>query len=173
MQPRPRQVVNCPHCAAVNPSHESLCRACARELTVYIGPAERLPHRFGVGSLMMLVASVGVGLGFLRAAPVVGAVILLVVPPALVRTMAAVSQRAGDGRPMTGDESMSTVFQSLGRMLAVVVASFLAFVLVAMPAGSMAMGTGRSGMMIAVGAAVTAGGVAGWLLLRRLWPYAG
>jgi hypothetical protein len=87
--------------------------------------------------------------------------------------MAAVSQREGDGRPMTRDERMATFFRSIGLVLGVVVASFLAFAIVMMPAGSMAMGAGRRGMSIALGAAVMAGGVVAWLLLRRLWPYRG
>jgi hypothetical protein len=173
MLPRPRQVVNGPHCAAINPSHETLCRACAKDLTVYIGPAERLPRRFGVGALMLLVASVGVGLGLFRALPLMGAVVLLLIPPALIRTMAAASQRAGDGRPMGGDERMTIFFNSLGVTLGVMVCSLLAFAIVMMPAGSMAMGTGRRGMAIALGVAGTAGGSVGWLLLRRLWPYKG
>ncbi|HEY2154691.1 MAG TPA: hypothetical protein VGH33_03610 [Isosphaeraceae bacterium] len=173
MQPRPRQVVNCPHCAAVNPSHEVLCRACAKDLTVYIGPAERLPHRFGVGSLMLLVGSVGVGLGLFRALPVLGAGVLLLIPPALIRTMAAVSQRAGDGRPMGGDERMVTFFHSIGVTLGLLVCSLLTFAIVMMPAASLTAGAGHRGMVITLGLAGTAAGFVGWLLLRRLWPYKG
>ncbi len=146
---------------------------CAKGLTVYIGPAERLPHRFGVGSLMLLVASVGVGLGLFRALPLLGAVVLLLIPPALVRTMAATSQREGDGRPMSRDERMATFFSSLGITLGVLVCSLLAFAIVMMPAGSIAMGSGRRGMTIALGVAVTVGGSVGCLLLRKLWPYKG
>ncbi len=173
MQPRPRQVVNCPHCSAVNPSQESLCRACSRDLTVYIGPAERLPRRFGVGSLMILVACVGIGLGFFRAVPLLGGAILVLVPAALVRTMAAMSQRAGDGRPMSGDERVSTFFNSIGVMLAVAIAAFIGFGLVMVLVGTAAANAAGMGMRVPIGIAGTVGLVAGGLLMRRLWPYKG
>jgi hypothetical protein len=173
MQPRPRQVVNCPHCGAVNPAHAARCEACTKGLVVYIGPAQRLPRRFGLGSLMVLVASVAVGLSLIRPAPPLGVLVLALVPPALVRTMAAMSQRAGDERPMSTDERVSTFFASLGVMLGVLVGTTLAFAVVAMPAGALAMGGGGTSQMVAVAlSACAAVGVASWLL-RKLWPYRG
>jgi hypothetical protein len=122
---------------------------------------------------MALVASVGVGLGIFRAVPMLGTLILVLIPPAFVRTMAASSQRAADDRPMSKDEWMATFASSVGVMLAVLALAVLAFVIVAMPAGSMAMGSGRLGMRIAFSLAGLAGvAVAVWVL-RKLWPYKG
>ena len=166
-------VVNCPHCWAANPAREAHCASCSKELTLYIGPAHNLPRRYGLGSLMILVASVALGLGALRGVPVLGVLILVLVPASLVRMMAIVAQRDVDGRPMNTDESMGVFFGSIGVMMAVILASFLAFAIVCMPAGSMAMGAGGYGMPVALslaGAAALA--VAVWVL-RKLWPYKG
>jgi hypothetical protein len=122
---------------------------------------------------MALVASIGVGLGAFRAMPALGVLILLLIPAAIVRVMAAGSQRASDGRPMSQDEWMATFVNSIGVVLAVLVLSILAFAVVAMPVGSMAIGSGRMGMLIAIGLSGSVGiAVAVWLL-RKLWPYKG
>ena len=173
MQTRPRTVVHCPHCGAANPATASRCEACSRGLIVYIGPAQRLPRRFGLGSLMALVASIGVGLGLFRAVPLLGAMILVLIPAALVRAMAASSQRSADERPMSADEWTATFVNSIGVTLAVLVSAILAFVIVAMPAGSMAMGGGRYAMPIALSLACLAGAATGLWVLRKLWPYKG
>jgi hypothetical protein len=170
---RPRQVVNCPHCGAVNPAYASTCEACSRGLVVYIGPAQTIPRRFGLGSIMVLVASVAFGLGLLRAAPPLGVVVLLLVPAALVRTVAAMSQRASDERPMTADERASTFAASLGVVLAVIAASALALAIVGMPAASMAMSAGPTGRVVAFSLAGLSGLGAGYWVLRKLWPYRG
>ncbi len=173
MMPRRREVVNCPHCGAENPSTEGRCGACSKGLIVYIGPAQQLPKRFGVGSLMVLVASIALGLSALRGAPLLGVLILILVPPSVVRTVAVISQRSADERPMVLDETMGVFFGSIGVMMAVLLASFLAFAIVCMPAGSMAMGAGGYGMPVALSVAGAAAlGMAIWVL-RKLWPYKG
>lgn len=166
-------VVNCPHCGAENPAREAHCRSCSKGLTIYIGPAHNLPRRYGLGSLMLLVASVALGLGALRGVPVLGALILVLIPASVVRTMAIVAQRDVDGRPMNVEERTGVFFGSIGVMIAVLLASFLAFAIVCMPAGSMAMGAGGYGMSLALALAGAAGlAVAVWVL-RKLWPYKG
>lgn len=173
MQPRRREVVNCPHCGAENPSVEARCASCSKGLTIYIGPTQGLPRRFGVGSLMLLVATVALGLSALRGAPMLGVLILVLIPPALVRTMAVVSQRATDERPMILDETMGVFFGSIGVMMAVLLASFLAFAIVCMPVGSMTMGSGVYGMTLALSLAGAAALAAAVWVLRKLWPYKG
>jgi hypothetical protein len=173
IQSRRREFVNCPHCGAVNSSTESRCESCSKALTIYIGPSEGLPRRFGVGSLMLLVASVALGLAALRGAPMLGVLVLFLIPPALVRTMAVVSQRTTDERPMLLDETMGVFFASIGVMMAVLLSSFLAFAIVCMPVGSMTMGAGTYGMILAVSLSGTVAlGAAIWVL-RKLWPYKG
>jgi hypothetical protein len=173
IQSRRREFVNCPHCGAVNPSSEARCESCSKGLTIYIGPSQGLPRRFGVGSLMLLVAAVALGLAALRGAPLLGVLILILIPPALVRTMAVVSQRTTDERPMLLDEKMSVFFGSIGVMMAVLLASFLAFAIVCMPVGSMAMSGGGDGMAVAVSLAGAAALAAAVWVVRKLWPYKG
>lgn len=171
--PRRLDVVNCPHCGAENPSSESRCVACSKGLVVYIGPAQRLPHRFGLGSLMVLVATVALGLSALRGAPVLGVLILVLMPPALVRTMTVISQRDADERAMTFDDKMAVFLGSIGVMLAVLLSAFLAFAIVCMPVGSMAVSAGGYGMPLALAISGAAGlAVAVWVL-RKLWPHKG
>lgn len=166
-------VVNCPHCGAENPAREAVCSACSKGLTLYIGPTQNLPRRFGLGSLMVLVATVALGLGALRGVPLLGVLILVLIPPALVRTMAVTSQREADERPMTVDERMGVFFGSIGVILATVLSAFLAFAVVCVPAGSMMMGAGGQWMPIALALAGAAAVGAAWWVLRKLWPYRG
>jgi hypothetical protein len=166
-------VVNCPHCGAENPAREAYCCQCSKGLTLYIGPAQHLPRRFGVGSLMVLVASIAVGLGALRGAPLLGVLILLLIPPAVIRTTAVTSQRTADERPMSVDERMGVFFGSIGVILATLLSGFLAFAIVCIPVGSMTMGGGSYGMAVAVSLAGLAALAAGIWVLRKLWPYKG
>ena len=103
-----------------------------------------------------------------------GVLILVLIPPATRpddgRHLPA---EASDERPMVFDETMGVFFGSIGVMMAVILASFLAFAIVCMPVGSMSMGGGNAGMTLAVslgGAAALAAAV--WVL-RKLWPYKG
>ena len=173
IQSRRREFVNCPHCGAVNLSTESRCESCSKGLTIYIGPSQGLPRRFGVGSLMLLVAAIALGCAALRGAPLFGVLILILIPPALVRTMAVVSQRTTDERPMLLDETMGVFFGSIGVMMAVLLASFIAFAIVCMPVGSMTMNAGVYGMALALALSGTVALAVAVLVLRKLWPYKG
>jgi hypothetical protein len=175
MGPRRFNQVNCPHCGAVNPSFESTCSACSRGLLVYIGPARALPRRVGIGAIMALVAVVAVGLAMIRPAPVLGVAWLVLVPTAVVRSVAAASQRAEDGRPMGLDERTWAFASSFGVMLAAAIAGGLTFMVVCAFVTPIAVPFGAAGRpgVFAVGVSI-AGGIGAFVayrVLARLWPY--
>jgi hypothetical protein len=147
------------------------CRSCSKPLTLYIGPAEALPRRFGLGPLMVLVAVVALGLGVLRYVPVLGVTILVLLVPAVVRTTAFVSQRESDLRPISLDEKMMAFFGSVGVMMLVLVAASLTFAIIFALVAAMTLGTGPYAVPVA---GAFSGSVAislTFVLLRKLWPY--
>ena len=163
--------VNCPHCGDENDASATTCGSCSRGLTVYIGPAHNLPRRFGLGPLMILVAVFAIGLGVLREMPGLGVAMLILLPPAVVRTAAFVTQRAEDGRPMLAGDKAYTFIASIGIMMVVILSGVSCFGLVCIPLGMMGTIGGGSGMILA---ASVAGGIAlyvAYRVLRRLWPY--
>jgi hypothetical protein len=170
MQHRRRQIVNCPHCGVENPSAEVSCRSCSRGLVLYIGPAHNLPRRFGLGALMVLVAAVAPGLGLLRDAPVLGVLILLVLPAAVIRTTAAISQSAADLRPLNFDQKVQIFFGSIGVMIGVLSSTILVFFAACIPAGAL---IGFQGLRYAIGLGGVAAIYVAYKMLRHLWPYRG
>jgi hypothetical protein len=170
MQTRRRQTVNCPHCGVDNPASEDACRSCSRSLLIYIGPAHNIPRRFGLGSLMLLVAVVAPGLALLRVEPLLGALILLLLPAAAIRTTAVISQSAYDLRPLRFEQKIQVFFGSIAVMIAILLSSFLAFFATCVPAGAV---IGFNALPFAIGlGGVTAIYVA-YRMLRHLWPYRG
>ena len=118
--------VNCPHCRETSPAVEAQCRSCGKPLVVYIGPAEMLPRRVELGSLMIVVAVLAPCLVVLREVPGLGILLLLVVVPALVRTLGAVSTRKSDGRPMVAAEQLGTFAASVAIVWLIGLAALLA-----------------------------------------------
>lgn len=175
MEPRRFTQVNCPHCGAVNPSFESTCSACSRGLLVYIGPAQSLPRRFGIGAIMALVAVIAVGLAILRPVPVLGVAWLVLVPTAVVRAAAAASQRAEDGRPMAIDERAWAFTSSIGVILAGGIAGGMTFKILCVLIAPFAVPFGFAGhagvLTVGVSVAAGAGVFVGYRVLARLWPY--
>jgi hypothetical protein len=119
--------VDCPHCREKNPASEDHCASCGKLLAIYIGPAETLPRRLGLGSLMLLVALVALCLVVMREEPALGVFMLLVSVPALIRTFAVVATRKADGRPMVVPEKVGTFAASAGIVWLIGLAAALAF----------------------------------------------
>jgi hypothetical protein len=119
--------VNCPHCHEPNPAQANACASCGKSLLVYIGPAEAIPRRLGLSSLMVLVAAIAPCLVVLRAEPALGVLMLLIIVPAVIRTFVAISTRKADGRPMPTDEKLATFAASLGIVWLIGVAAGIAF----------------------------------------------
>jgi len=169
MEARSRAVVNCPHCGVENPATEARCGTCSRGLTLYIGQARALPRKFGLGSLMVLVAIIAVGLGIFRVVPVLGMLVLYLSTPAMIRTLSVISQRADDQRHVTREEKSLVFVSSIGLMIAVLVASFIAFMAVGVAMSTIVRS--MDGLAVAFCVSVAVGVIVGFLILRKFWPY--
>lgn len=174
--------VDCPHCREKNSVSLTQCQACGKSLMVYIGPADVVPRRLGLGSIMLAVAVLAPCLVVLREVPALGVLLLLITVPAMVRTLCAISTRTSDGRPMIPSETLATFLTSMGVVWLMGFAALMAFGTVYMVAGmaveclSVILPTGTPHLMsspwgpIVVAPAATLAGLAVLVLLgRRLW----
>lgn len=174
--------VDCPHCREKNLMSLTNCQSCGKSLLVYIGPAEVLPRRVGLGSLMLAVAVIAPCLVVLRDAPPLGAVLLLIIVPAMFRTLGAISTRESDGRPMIAAEKAATFAASLGIVwlmgltaglafgaVYMIAATVLEFVAAIVPTGSPHLMSTPWGALVVAPVALLAAGAAIWFLGRKLW----
>lgn len=174
--------VDCPHCREKNLVSLTNCHACGKPLTVYIGPADVLPRRLGLSSIMLAVAVLAPCLVVLREVPPLGALLLLIAVPAMVRTSCAISTRISDGRPMISSEKVATFLASVGIVWLMGIAASLAFGAVFMIAGaaveflSVILPTGSAhltdspwGVIVIAPVATLAGLAVIRFLGRRLW----
>lgn len=172
--------VNCPHCTARNPSAEERCGSCGRPLTLYIGPAEQFPRRLDLASLMMLIALVAICLGVTREVPALGVFLLLIAVPALLRTFVWIARMKGDGQPMLWPEKLGAFAASAGIVWLILLGAVSAFAF-AFTVGTFAgaalqavvigvPGSGPIAMFISVPFGCIASVVAGYFLVKTLWP---
>jgi hypothetical protein len=171
MEPGSGPSVNCPSCGEANPAAEERCHACSRLLTIYIGPAKTLPTKFGLGSLMVLVAAIGLGLGIFRVSPLVGILFLALVIPAMIRTSGVASQRAEDERKTTFEDVFTIFLTSLGLMCVVLIFTFLPFLGICFTLALIFWDGGTYARVAAVGISGTMALSIGGTILRRGWRY--
>ena len=171
MEPGSGPSVNCPSCGEANPAAEERCHACSRLLTIYIGPTKTLPTKFGLGSLMVLVAAVGLGLGVLRVSPVVGILFLILVIPAMIRTSGVASQRTEDERSTSFEDVFTIFLTSLGLMIVVLIFTLLPFLGIFFTLALSFWDGGTYGKVAAVGISGVMALSIGWMILKRFWRY--
>ncbi len=164
------EIVQCPHCWVENPAIEERCRACGKALAIFIGPRKPV-RKIGLGALMLLIALTAVCLAAMRVSPGLGIFLLILVVPALARMLIGAARRADDERPMTLEQKIGLYFASMGLMLGVSLAAFVAFVATCVPAGFVVLSIGNgSGFIVACAIGAVAPIVVSVLLLRRFWP---
>ena len=172
--------VNCPDCSARNPAIGDRCERCGQPLTLYIGPPEHLPRRLGLGSLMVLIALVAVCLGLTREIPVLGVLLLAVAVPALLRTFVWIARQKGDGLTMLWPEKLGAFAASAGIVWLILVGAGAAFAF-ALAVGTLAgaavqtvlVGSSAGGSIVpfvSVPIGCVGGGIAGYYLVKVLWP---
>lgn len=172
--------VNCPHCTARNPAAGDRCDACGCPLTLYIGPPEHLPRRLDLGSLMVLIALVAVCLGITREVPALGVLLLAVTVPALLRTFVWIARQKGDGLTMLWPEKLGAFAASAGIVWLILVGTGAAFAF-ALAIGTLAsaavqavvVGSPAGGSIVpfvSVPMGCVGGGLAGYFLVKVLWP---
>ena len=165
------EIVQCPHCWAPNPAIESRCRACARPLAVYIGPPLAASPRFGLGSVMLVVAVAALCLAAGRQSPALGIFAGCVSALALLRTHAAIGSEVALGLRPTNGRRASVLLGSIGIGIVLLVTAGFVFGLVTIVVG------GMLSAILGVGGALT-GGLAGLVaavvvahrLRGELWP---
>jgi hypothetical protein len=183
MEPADVQVIRCLHCQAENPPGSATCGSCGRPLPpvggsgqdeiLWLPPdrAESARRTYHLSTLMLLVAVISVCLGVLREVPGLGVLLILLMVPALIRTLAGAARRQSRGSPMSWNEKLAVFLSSLGIVFVVGFASLIAFVATCLPAGVVMIGTGSEfGFYLAVIVGLAAAGFVFYRLGRALWP---
>lgn len=176
---------NCPHCLAANDSSAEHCSACGQSLVLVIGdnnpyaPPSAVEPRasgrtFHIGSLMLLIALIAVCLSLAVQLPGLGVVGLLVLTPALIRTVHGYWRDQSLGLPMGWGKRFELFAASLGVVLAIELGTIAAFVATCFPIGLFSFQlydpTIPLGMYLAFGIGIIAACAAGFFLIRQLWP---
>lgn len=92
------RVILCTHCGSENPPLSTSCERCGKALTIYIGPARG--KSYSLGSIMIFIGALSVGLAVCRANVVLGVVTLVLVLPAIGRTLYYSEQERSWSTPM-------------------------------------------------------------------------
>lgn len=171
--------LSCPHCLAANDQAAERCTACGKPLVLVIFEENPYapprvpngPHTFHIGSLMLLIALIAVCLSLLVTIPGVGVLGILVLTPALIRTIHGAWRGQGDGRPMDWNDRLMLFLASIGVVLAIEIGMVVAFTATCFPIGlALFQSNSPWGLFVALGLGITAAAVAGFYLIRRLWP---
>lgn len=127
-------------------------------------------YRYTLGSLMLIIALVGICLGLMRGLPGMNLLILLVAAPALLRTLSGILRRRRQGKAMSTLEKAELFLSSAGIVLMLGLASGSAFVASCLPLGIMLSPLGATGVIVAVGVGLV---TVVWIalpLIKRYWP---
>jgi hypothetical protein len=120
---------------------------------------------------MLLIALIGVCFALLRELPGLGILALIVVTPAMGRTLHGCVRHKQAGLPLSAWEKAGLFLNSAGIVLTIGLTAVVAFIGTCLPAGVLFSAVvGPLGMMMAVPAGI---GVTAWIGLsqiRRLWP---
>jgi hypothetical protein len=124
-----------------------------------------------ISSVMLVIAMVAVCLGVLHEAPGLGILLIVLMVPALVRTLVGAARRKAKGHSMTPAEKLFTFFGSLGIVIVIGLAASIAFVTTCFPIGFLTFDmTNGAGVVLATIAGLAAAGYVLYLLGQRLWP---
>ncbi|HEV3168280.1 MAG TPA: hypothetical protein VGZ22_30025 [Isosphaeraceae bacterium] len=134
MDVREPPVLLCPHCGAENLPESTLCWIC-HQPTVFriqpedVGMAPPLPPQrtFNLSSLMLLIALVAVCFGVTREFPGLGVLLVIVLTPALVRTLRSVYQGKATGQPLTPLQKVETFAVSMVLVSLILLGAGIAF----------------------------------------------
>jgi hypothetical protein len=183
MEPADVQVIRCLHCQAENPPGSATCASCGRPLPpvgdsgqdeIWWLPADRAEtarRTYHLSTLMLLVAVIAVCLGVMREVPGLGVLLILLMVPALIRTLAGAARRQSRGSPMPWEEKLVVFLSSLGIVFVIGFAALIAFVTTCFPAGLVMFGVGwQFGLIVAVIVGLVAAGLVFYHLGRVLWP---
>lgn len=166
----------CPDCGWRTSGKFERCPVCHGRLQPRTGggihtPAQADSHTFSLSTLFLIMTLICVGVGTIVAAPGLGIPLVVIVIPAFFRTSAArrTASRAGE---WTIGNRIAMFAGSLGVMLLIGIAGFIAFQIACSTScfGTMATGAGETAFIIGITVGAVAGlGTIGWLIWKT-WP---
>jgi hypothetical protein len=120
------EIVDCPQCGAKNFAIDDLCASCHQALTLVILPRPKI-RRFGIGTVMTLIAVVAVCLAPVRISPWLSVIATLILVPAFVRTFLVLEGRRLDGRKVPKEAYLGIFMKSFFMVLIIILSSGFAF----------------------------------------------
>lgn len=169
---------SCPHCGARRITLGAVpCWMCGEMLPAHEGPlprGTRLESGPDAGLISVAVLTILVVLGLTAEAPGLGIALAILATPALVRVVAKSHETKESGQPLTGAEKIGLFFSSLGTVILVGIAAFVAFFATcfAVCLGVFSVqphGGDGSLMFLSVGAGLLVGIPIFIFLLRKAW----
>ncbi len=139
------------------------------------GREESASRVIQLNTLMLLIAVIAVCLGVLREMPGLGILLIVLVIPALARTVVGARRRQAVGHSMSAAEKTLAFVGSLGVVAVIGLAATNAFVATCVPTGRV-VGLGAGGLpgiILAFAIGLTVGGIVLYHLARLLWPQRG
>jgi hypothetical protein len=131
----------------------------------------RLARTFGLSSLLLVIAVLGVSLGVMRKSLGLGIPLALILTPACVRACHAAALRRSQGRPMGAAEATHAFMGSIGVMTTVGTAAAAGFVGTCLPVGFVMAGIDLRLITVACISGCVVGLYTGFVTLVRLWPW--
>jgi hypothetical protein len=135
------------------------------------------PQQFSLATLLLVTALVAVCLALFRAAPLLGAIYLLLGVPAFIRTLLLAQREKRYGGRLTAAEKVAVFLGSLAVVLLVVLGAavagwlvFLGGLVTAMAARSLGEGPVLGLVVLGTMAALTVGILTAWHMFRISWP---
>ncbi len=178
--------IHCPECSAANEPGNTLCWLCGRRFDAggpidaqLLSAAPPAAHpQFALSTMMLIITLICVCLGVLTIAPGLIVPLVVVVVPALFRTVSATKRMARQGQDVTISDRVAAFSTSLGIVFLVWIAGIVAFgaacatavgVVLSADGGS----SGDTAVAIAIGISIA--GALGALLLMivlyvKSWP---
>ncbi|HEV3168281.1 MAG TPA: hypothetical protein VGZ22_30030 [Isosphaeraceae bacterium] len=182
MEDRDPPALLCPHCGAERLPNSKLCWICHQPPVSTIQPEDvRMaspvpPQRtFSLSSLMLLIALVAVCFGVIREFPGLGVLMIIVLAPALVRTLRSVYKGKAEGQPLSPLQKVGTFAVSMAFVLLIMLAAGIAFFITCwagvVAGSSVANGSDGAwtGLAIGLGLGAIAAIATGIWLARLVW----
>jgi hypothetical protein len=150
---------------------DAACPHCEVQITEMREAPKNLPRTFGIGTLMVVIAAVGVSFALIRAVPPLGIPIGMILALGLVRTYRGIAVSQAIDWPMTRSDRLALAAESMAVAFLLLGGGVIVFIAVLVPVG---------GVLVTL--ASTAGGVlSGAIALvptayvvrtmaRNLWP---
>ena len=174
----------CANCGWTNQPEKAACVICFQQRTDRVLPPKppepveadgrrSLRGTFGLSSLLLLIAVLGVSMGVMREALGIGILLAIIATPACVRACLAAARHRARGQPMRIEEGVQAFASSLCVVTVIVSASGVAFFAACFPIGlaTFVPDQDTPGMVVAFVLGFVAAGVAAYFVGRRLWPW--